>query len=336
MIREAIAKLSSGVSLSRTEAAQAMTEIMSGEATSAQIAAFLTALHMKGESVDEITGCAEAMREKVVPVRCSRRPLVDTCGTGGDGFGTFNVSTAAAFVVSAAGATVAKHGNRAASSRCGSADVLEALGVQIDMSSDKVERSLEETGLGFMFAPLFHRSMRYAAEPRRELGIRTIFNLLGPITNPARAECHVMGIFDPRLTEPVASVLGNLGAHRAFVVCGSDGLDEITITGPTRVTELYDGTVKTYTITPDDVGVGTAPKEALKGGSAETNAAIIIDILRGKHGPPREIVVANASAGLVAAGIASTLREGAALARDAIDSGRGLEKLEQLRQVSRT
>jgi len=335
MIKEAIGKLVAGADLSTEEAAQVMTKIMSGEATVAQIAAFVTALRMKGETVDEITGCAEAMRDKATPVRCSRRPLTDTCGTGGDRAGTFNISTATALVTAAAGATVAKHGNRAASSRCGSADVLEELGVRIDMTAEEVEGSLAQVGFGFMFAPLFHQSMRYAAEPRRELGIRTIFNLVGPVTNPARADVQVMGIFAAELTEPMAMVLRNLGAQRAFVVCGSDGLDEITITGPTRVSEVRDGEVITYDITPEELGVEKADKKHLKGGDVRTNAGIVIDIFNRRQGPPREIVVANASVCLVAAGLAATFREGAVLARDAIDSGSALEKLEQLRHISR-
>ena len=335
MIKESIAKLVASTDLSRAQAAQAMTRIMSGEATPAQIAAFVTALRMKGETVDEITGCAEAMRDKATPVRCSRRPLIDTCGTGGDGSGTFNISTATAIVAAGAGATVAKHGNRAASSRCGSADVLEELGVRIDMSPEQVEDCLEQVGFGFMFAPIFHKSMKHAAKPRRELGIRTIFNLVGPVTNPAGADCQVMGIFAPELTEPMAMVLRNLGASRAFVVCGSDGLDEITITGPTRVSEVRDGEVTTHNITPDELDVDTADKKDLKGGDVRTNAGIIIDILNGREGAPREIVVANAGACLVATGVAATFREGTAQARGAIDSGGALEKLEQLRQISR-
>jgi len=335
MIEEAIGKLVAGADLSRKEAAQVMTQIMSGEATPAQIAAFVTALRMKGETVDEITGCAEAMRDKATPVRCSRRPLIDTCGTGGDGAGTFNISTATALVAAAAGATVAKHGNRAASSRCGSADVLEQLGVRIDMSPEQVEESLENVGFGFMFAPIFHNSMKHAAEPRRQLGIRTIFNLVGPVTNPAGADCQVMGVFAAELTEPIAMVLNNLGASRAFVVCGSDGLDEITITGPTRVSEVRDGGVTTYDLTPEELGVNTGSIEDLRGGDVATNAGIMMDIFNGRKGPAREIVVANAGACLVAAGLATTFREGSALARDAIDSGGALEKLERLRQISR-
>jgi len=334
MIEEAISKLVGGTDLSRAEAARAMTEIMSGDATSSQIAAFITALAMKGETVDEITGCAEVMREKVTPVRCSKRPLIDTCGTGGDKSGTFNISTATAIVAAAAGATVAKHGNRAASSRCGSADVLEELGVRVDMPPEKVEDCLEQAGIGFMFAPVFHKSMKYAAQPRRELGIRTVFNLVGPVTNPARADCQVMGIFAPELTEPMAMVLGNLGATRAFVVWGA-GLDEVTIAGPTRVSEVRDGRVRTYEITPEELGVGTGSVDDLKGGDVKTNAAIITDILAGREGPPREIVVANAGVGLVVAGLVSTFREGTDLARDAIDSGRARDKLEQLIQLSR-
>jgi anthranilate phosphoribosyltransferase len=333
MIETAISKLVTGADLSRTEAAQAMTEIMSGEATSAQIASFITALAMKGETVDEITGCAEVMREKATPVRCSKRPLIDTCGTGGDKSGTFNISTATAIVAAAAGATVAKHGNRAASSRCGSADVLEELGVKVDMPPEKVEDCLERADIGFMFAPVFHKSMKYAAQPRRELGIRTVFNLVGPVTNPARADCQVMGIFAPELTEPMAMVLGNLGATRAFVVWG-DGLDEVTIAGPTRVSEVTDGKVKTYEITPEELDVDMGSVDDLKGGDVKTNAAIIIDILGGGKGPHRDIVVANAGVGLVVAGLASTFREGTGMAREAIDSGRAREKLEQLIKLS--
>jgi anthranilate phosphoribosyltransferase len=336
MIKEAIGKVVGGTDLSREEAAQSMSAVMSGEATPAQIAAFVTALHMKGETVDEITGCAETMREKAASVNCSKRPLIDTCGTGGDGSGTFNISTAAAIVAAAAGATVAKHGNRAASSRCGSADVLEELGVRIDLAPDKVETCLEQAGIGFMFAPVFHQSMKHAAGPRRELGIRTIFNMVGPVTNPAGADSQVMGIFSAELTEPMASVLGNLGAKRAFVVHGSDGLDEVTITGPTQVSELRDGEVKTYTVTPEEIGVGTGSKDDLKGGDVRTNATIIMDVLHGEKGPPREIVLANAGACLAVAGLVSDFREGAALARDTIDSGRAIDKLEQFRKVSQS
>ena len=333
MIEAAISKLVTGTDLSRTEAAQAMTEIMSGQATSAHIASFITALAMKGETVDEITGCAEVMREKATPVRCSKRPLIDTCGTGGDKSGTFNISTATAIVAAADGATVAKHGNRAASSRCGSADVLEELGVKVDMAPEKLEYCLEHADIGSMFAPVFHKSMKYAAQPRRELGIRTVFNLVGPVTNPARADRQVMGIFAPELTEPMAMVLGNLGATRAFVVWGA-GLDEVTIAGPTRVSEVNDGEVTTYEITPEELGVDTASVDDLKGGDVKTNAAIITDILCGRQGPHREIVVANVGVSLVVAGLASTFREGADLAREAIDSDRAREKLEQLIQLS--
>jgi len=335
VIKESIRKLVGGTDLSRDEAAQSMSEIMSGEATPAQIASFVTALHMKGETVDEITGCAETMREKAASVNCSKRPLVDCVGTGGDGSGTFNISTAAAIVVAAAGATVAKHGNRAASSRCGSADVLEELGVRIDLPPEKVEECLEQAGIGFMFAPVFHQSMKHAAGPRREMGIRTIFNMVGPVTNPAGADCLLMGIFSAELTEPMASVLGNLGAERAFVVHG-DGLDEVTITGPTRVSELSDGEVKTYEITPEEIGVGTSTKDDLKGGDVRKNATIIMDVLHGEKGPPREIVVANAGACLVVAGLAPDFRDGAALARDTIDSGRAMDKLELFRRVSQS
>ena len=334
MIREAIAKLIDGQDLTREESAGVMEEIMGGEATPAQIAAFLVALRIKGETVEEITGCAQVMRRMATRIRTGHPVGVDTCGTGGDGGGTFNVSTAAAFVVAGAGVCVAKHGNRSVSSRCGSADVLQALGVRIEAPPEKVEQCLDRVGIGFLFAPLLHGAMKHAIGPRREIGVRTIFNLLGPLTNPAGATRQVLGVYDGDLTETLARVLGELGAERALVVHGVDGLDEITTTGPTKVSELRDGEVNTYYIDPTQFGLPLSRREDLLGGTAEQNAQVLLEVLEGKPGPQRDIVLLNAAAGLVVGGRAETLAQGVELAAESIDSGRALEKLEGLRRVS--
>jgi anthranilate phosphoribosyltransferase len=336
MIREAIAKITSGKDLCREEVAGVMEEIMTGGATDAQIAAFLVALRMKGETPDEITGCATVMREKATRVATRHPVVVDTCGTGGDHSGTFNISTTAAFIVSGASLCVAKHGNRAASSRCGSADLLKALGVRIDLPPEQVGRCLDEVGIGFLFAPALHGAMKYAIGPRREIGIRTVFNILGPLTNPAGATRQVIGVYDGALTETMAEVLRQLGSERVFVVHGQDGLDEITTTMATQVTELRDGEIRTYTVTPDDLGLSRADRRALLGGDEQENVRITLDVLNGRPGPQRDIVLANAAAGIVAGGGAATLREGIAVAVESIDSGRALEKLELLKRVSNT
>lgn len=340
MIHEALEKIVSEKDLSRVEAEAAMEEILSGHATNAQIAAILTAMRMKGETVDELVGFATAMRRHATPIFAQAPPLaiealVDTCGTGGDGLGTFNVSTVAAFVIAGAGVHVAKHGNRSISSRCGSADVLEHLGVRIDLPPERVAQAIQEVGIGFLFAPAVHSATRHAMSARRELRMRTVFNLLGPLTNPAGASAQVVGVFDANMTELMARALGELGVRRAFVVHGADGLDEISISGTTSVAELRDGAVRSYTLTPEDFGLRRAPLEAIRGGDAAQNAKIVHKVLGRslvyrEHGPHREIVLANASAALVAAGCASDFLDGVRLATKSIDSGAAREKLEAL------
>jgi anthranilate phosphoribosyltransferase len=335
-IQESIALAMDGQDLTEVEAESAMTQIMEGQATPAQIGAFLTALRMKGESVSEIAGCARAMRRSAVPVR-PRRPeaLVDTCGTGGDGAGTFNISTTAAFVAAGAGQPVAKHGNRSISSRCGSADVLEALGVNLDLTPDQVAASVDEVGIGFLFAPNLHPAMKHAIGPRRELGVRTIFNVLGPLTNPANASAQVLGVYDPDLTETLAHVLGTLGSQAAFVVHGSGGLDELTTSGPNRVSALRDGRVETHSLDPADLGFHRARPSDLRGGDATENAAITRGILSGTiNGARRDVVVLNAAAALFVGGQAQTLPEGVRLAEGSIDSGSAQRVLDHLIEFS--
>jgi len=334
MIKEAISKVVSGESLSKEEASNTMNEIMSGEATPAQIACFLTALRLKGETIDEITGCATIMREKVTRIQTNTEILVDTCGTGGDVSHTFNISTIAALVAAGAGVRIAKHGNRAVSSQCGSADVLKALGVNTEADADKVARCIDEAGIGFLFAPMLHPAMKYAIGPRREIGIRTIFNILGPLTNPAGAKSQVLGVYDVRLTEPLAHVLKNLGSRHVFVVHGADGLDEITTTDKTFVTELKDGEVRSFVINPEDFDVTRANKADLIGGTVEENAKIALDILQGEKGAKRDVVLLNASAAIVTGGLASDFAEGIRLASESIDSRKAMKKLETLIEVS--
>ena len=334
-IQEAIAKVIEGADLSRGEMTDAMNQIMSGEATDAQIGAFLIALRVKGESVDEIAGAASVMREKATPIATRHDVIVDTCGTGGDHSGTFNISTAAAFVAAGAGLCVAKHGNRSVTSQSGSADVLSALGVNIEASPETVSRCLDDVGVGFLFAPALHGAMKYAIGPRREIGARTIFNALGPLTNPAGATRQVIGVYSAALTETLAGVLGTLGLAHAFVVHGSDGLDEMTLTGPTRVSELKHGSVSTYSVSPGDFGLAQAPADALKGGDADYNAEITRSILNGEEGPRRDIVLLNAAAAIVAGDKARDLNEGVQVAAEVIDSGKALEKLEGLIAASR-
>ena len=329
MIKEAITTLVSGRSLTVDEAALVMDEIMQGEVTPAQFGAFVTALRLKGETVDEIVGLVRTMRAKAVTVTITK-PVVDTCGTGGDGSHTFNISTTAAFVAAGAGLKVAKHGNRAMSSRCGSADVLEALGVKIDLNAEQVQRCLQEVGIGFMFAPVFHPAMKFAVGPRREIGIRTVFNIIGPLTNPASAKAQVLGVADESLVEKLALALQNLGCHHALVVHGEDGLDEITVTGKTQVYELKDGRIKSYSISPEDFGLSRASLDNLKGGTTEENAVLLHSILSGAPGPRRDVVLMNTAAALVVGDRVETLRQGAALAEEVIDSGHALAKLEQL------
>jgi anthranilate synthase/phosphoribosyltransferase len=336
-VLEAIDKGVRRVDLTEDEMLRVMEAIMDGRASPAQIAAFITALRMKGETVDEIAGAARCMRVKALPIRVpSDKPLVDTCGTGGDRSSTFNISTTTAFVAAAAGAQVAKHGNRSVSSRCGSADGLERLGGRIDLPPDDVGRSIEEAGIGFLFAPLFHGSMKHAAAPRREVGIRTIFNILGPLTNPARARFQLLGVYDGQLCERLARVLIRLGAERAMVVHGLDGLDEITVTARTQVSEVRDGRVESYLFDPREHGIDLHPPDDLRGGNAEENARITRGILAGEiRGAKRDIVLINAAAALQVSGVAGTIGGGVEMSREAIDSGAALQKLEQLREASR-
>jgi anthranilate phosphoribosyltransferase len=333
MLTEALEAVVAGENLTPATAEAVMEEILSGRATDAQIAGLLVALRVKGETVDELVGFARAMRRHALPVfpdGSPPQPLVDTCGTGGDAAGTFNISTAAAFVVAGAGVAVAKHGNRSISSHCGSADVLEALGVAIEPPAERTRAAIEQVGLGFLFAPAIHPAMRHAMRARRELRLRTVFNLLGPLTNPAGAHVQVVGVFQRNATELLARALGELGVERAFVVHGLDGLDEITLSTETHISELRDGVVRNYTVAPEDFGLRRAPREALAGGTAEQNARIVRQVLQGAPGPQREVVLANAAAALVAAGCADGWREGVRLAERSIDSGAALAKLEAL------
>ena len=333
MIREAIEKLIRGADLTQEEAAQVMEEIMTGEATPAQFGAFVIGLRLKGETVDEMTGLAAVMRDKSLKVDFSG-PSVDTCGTGGDDLGTFNISTAAAFVVVGAGIAVAKHGNRAMTSKSGSADVLEKQGIKIDLGPEGVKRCMEEVGIGFMFAPRFHPAMKFAVQPRREIGVRTVFNILGPLTNPAGAEAQVLGVPTDSVGEKMVQVLQRLGSERAIVVHAEDGLDEISLNSNTSIWDLKDRSIKHYTIGPDDLGLAPASLQSLAGGSVEENADSMTEILKGASGPRRDVVVANAAGGIVAGGKAADLREGVQVAQESIDSGRAMEKLELLRKVS--
>jgi len=335
MIREAIDTLVSSQSLTMEQAAAVMNEIMGGEATPSQFGAFVTALRLKGETVEEIAGMARAMRDRAITVSVSG-PVVDTCGTGGDGSQTFNISTTAAFVVAGAGLKVAKHGNRGMSSGCGSADVLEQLGVRIDLGAREVEKCLGEVGIGFMFAPVFHPAMKYASAPRREIGIRTVFNILGPLTNPAGAQAQMLGVADRSFTVKMAEVLKLLGCHHALVVHGEDGLDEITLSGRTTVCELNKGVIKGYPINPEEYGFSRVSMESLRGGSPQENADILLMVLKGERGAHRDIVLLNAAAALVAGEKAETLQGGIALGRETIDSGRAMEKLEGLIRLSQS
>jgi len=344
MLKEAIYKLVTRQDLTEEEMVRAMEIIMTGEATEAQIGAFITALRMKGETVTEITAAAKVMRAKAtrIPIadnlvdldrdeiNVDRETVVDTCGTGGDATQTFNVSTTTAFVVAGAGLKVAKHGNRAVSSRCGSADVIEALGINLALTPEQVAQCINEVGIGFLFAPQLHGAMRYAIGPRREIGIRTIFNILGPLTNPAGATAQVLGVYDAGLTEPLAHVLGNLGARSAFVVYGEGSYDEISIVGPTRVSQLKDGQVRTYTIKPEDFGLSRAELADIRGGDVFENARIVRRVLEGEGGPREDMVALNAAAAFIAAGLASDFFGGIALAQNTIRTGKALAKLEAL------
>lgn len=333
MIKEAINLLIQGIHLSEAEMAECMREIMEGKTTDAQMGAFLTALRIKGETVEEITGAAKIMREKASTIRAPEGVL-DTCGTGGDMSHTFNISTTTAIVTAAAGVTIAKHGNRSVSSRSGSADVLEALGIKIDLSPDKVEKCMFNTGFGFLFAPLFHPAMKYAIGPRREMSIRTIFNILGPLTNPAGAKRQILGVFADKMTDTLARVLRNLGSEDTMVVHGEDGLDEITISDGTKVSRCKDGRVETFYITPEDFGLKRADVKSLLGGNKDENAKILLSILNGEKGPKRDVVLMNSSAALVVGGKAGDFKDALLIASDAIDSGNALKKLQEIIKIS--
>ncbi len=346
MILDALHRLANHrQSLSREEARTVMAEVLTGQCTDAQIGALLVALHMKGETVEEIVGFAEAIRAAATPLDLhqnktldvsgtERDALVDTCGTGGDTSGTFNISTATAFVVAGAGVRVAKHGNRSVTSKCGSADVMEALGVNINLPPVRIAACLEEVGIAFLFAPAMHSAMKYVQAARRELRLRTVFNLLGPLTNPAHATCQVVGVYSADLVEKLAEALSMLGLHRALVVHGSDGLDEITMSGPTRISEVKEGQVRTYEVTPEEFSLQRAPLDAISGGDAQLNAKLIQEVLEGQKSARRDVVLLNAAAALVAASRADHLRDAIPLAAKSIDSGAAAAKLQALANFS--
>lgn len=349
MIKPAISQLIRGEDLTEETMEGVMEEIMTGRATAAQIGAFITALRIKGETMDEITGAARVMRAKATPIQLhnhvvnidrdeidvEEETILDTCGTGGDGTNTFNVSTVTALVAAGAGVKVAKHGNRAVSSQCGSADVLKNLGVKLEINHANVETCIQEIGIGFLYAPLFHGAMKHVAGVRQDIGLRTIFNLLGPLTNPAGATAQVLGVYAPELTEPMAGVLGRLGAREAFVVCGEGTFDEISICGPTQVSHLNGGGIRTFHMTPEECGFKRAAPDSIRGGSAKENAQIIRDILNGEKGPRRDMVLLNAGAALTVAGFAQDITEGIERAQASIDSGQAKEKLDALVHFTR-
>lgn len=328
MLKDAVHKLVAQKDLTEAEMIGAMNEIMEGEAQEALVASFLTALAIKGETIAEITGGAKVMRAKAQRVEFQELYTIDTCGTGGDGSGTYNISTAVAFVAAAAGAPVAKHGNRSVSSKSGSADVLEALGVNLSLGAEAVQKGVEEVKIGFLFAPMFHTAMKHAIGVRKSLGFRTVFNILGPLTNPAFAKAQILGVFDEKLTEPMAQVLRNLGVERALVVHGMDGLDELTVTDQTKITELYQGEMQTYYISPEEFGISRCSLRDIMGGDAFENADIIRQLLRGKKGPKREILLLNSGAALYVAGKVKTIAQGIERAAELIDTGAVQEKLE--------
>lgn len=336
MIKAGIEAVVAGRDLTVEEAVAVMTEIMDGQATPAQIAAFIVGLRMKGETVEEITGCARVMRDKAVFIRTPEGfTPVDTAGTGGDGKDTFNISTTAAFVAAGAGVVMAKHGNRSASSQCGSADLLEQLQIDINLPPEGVEAAIREVGIGFLFAPALHGAMRHAVGPRREIGVRTIFNILGPLTNPARSQHQLVGIYDGALTAMMAEVLHNLGGKRAFVVHGDDGMDEITTTGSTTISELRDGKVETYTIHPQDFALPVDPPNVLEGGDAQFNAELTLKILRGDVLPQRHVVLLNAAAAIAAGTAEQTIADCMPLAMQSLNSGAAFQKLKQLREFTK-
>lgn len=333
-IRQAIEKLVNRVDLSEAETIAVMNQIMTGEATPLQVAAFLTALRMKGETVDEITGAARVMREKAHRVNVGGKTVLDTCGTGGDQKGTFNISTTCAFVLAGGGVNVAKHGNRSVSSQSGSADVLGALGVKVDAPKERVEQCIAKIGIGFLFAPLLHEAMKYAVQPRRDIGIRTIFNILGPLTNPAMATHQLIGIYSGDLVSAIAHVLKNLGSARALIVHGLEGLDEISLCGPTKIAELRDGEVKEYTVEPEQFDLRRCRLDELHGGNAEQSALIVRGVLDGKEGPERDVVLLNSGAAFYVSGRAGTIQDGIRLAAQSIDSGKARQKLAELVEMT--
>ncbi len=333
MIKEAINMLVNNINLSEAEMAESVKEIMEGRATDAQIGAFLTALRIKGETVDEITGAARIMREKATTIKAPEG-VIDTCGTGGDMSYTFNISTTTAFVVAGAGIPVAKHGNRSVSSQSGSADVLEALGIKIDLHPEKVEKCIFETGFGFLFAPIFHPAMKFAIGPRREMGIRTIFNILGPITNPAGAKRQILGVFSDKLTRILAEVLGKLGAIDAMVIHGEDGLDEISISGKTLVSRFRNGKIENFFIQPEDFGLRRGAIDEIRGGDKLENASITLSILNGEKGFKRDIVLMNSAIAIIIAGRTEDLKEAFNIASESIDSGKALKKFEIVKKVT--
>lgn len=335
MIKEAIAKAVNKKDLTKKESEAVIEEIMTGTATPSQIACFLTALRMKGETVDEITGAALVMRTHATKIPSKSKIVLDTCGTGGDEAGTFNISTISAFVAAGAGATVAKHGNRSVSSKCGSADLLEELGINIEIGPDEVKESLDKIGIGFLFAPALHQAMKYATPVRREIGIRTVFNILGPLTNPAGATNQLIGVYDEKFTEIFAGVLNNLGSKHALIVYGKDGLDEVTTTTDTVITELKAGKIETYKINPEDFGFSRAKLSDLKGADSKKNAEIAMNVLSAAAGPHRDIVLMNAGCALYAADHAPNIKSGIESAKESIDSKNALRKMEQLRDFTR-
>ncbi len=336
MFQNQLKQLFEGVDLNEKEAEEMLSEILSGNTTDAQIGAMMGALAAKGETVPELVGAARAMRKKAFRFQVSAKTIVDTCGTGGDSSNTFNISTTAAFVVAACGITVAKHGNRSVSSKCGSADLLEALGVDLSIDPEIVEEAISEIGIGFLFAPLYHSAMKYAINARKEIGLRSIFNMLGPLTNPAHANCQVLGVYAPHLTEMFADALKRLGVKRAFVVHGHDGLDEISVCAPTRVSELHDGMVRTYELSPEPFFDKLADRESILGGTIEENVVITKAILSGEKGPKRDIVVLNAAAAVLAADQAGNFDSAIQKAESAIDSGNAADKLNALIEFTQT
>ncbi len=336
MLKTYIHKVVEGLDLTEKEAEEAMGVIMAGEATDAQLACLVTALKMKGEKTAEIVGFARAMARKAEKVNCRKENLVDTCGTGGDGAETFNISTTAALIAAGCGLAIAKHGNRSVSSQCGSADVLEALGLKIDLSPRDVARCIEEVGLGFLFAPHFHKSMKHAVKPRKEIAIRTIFNLLGPLTNPAGTSRQLIGVYREDLTETLGDALLMLGMEHAWIVYGLDGIDELTVCAKTRIVEVKKGTKRAFTLDPEQLGVKIAARGSLKGGGARDNAAILLNILKGKeNGPMKDAALLNAAAALVVGGLAKDIQAGFLLAEEAIKGGKALAVLEKLRVLTR-